>query len=336
MNCALLGVEDRAAQDVAGQQVGRELQAAEVAGHAAGQGLGHQRLAHAGHVLQQHVLARQQRHEAPADHVGLAQHDAAHVGFELRRPAACSCSAESMSSVRASGCGKVHGRIDWRGYAARCSRSGRCTQPQMLATQAHGRCRSGASERHSIVTDEPPLSALCRRCRRQLHNCLRPFARSPACRSMLRSLWLAVHPPLGLPGRADSPSADRRCRGFIRPSRDGMSDHAGCDHAANLRFRPACPRANQRPIAILVVVGLIGAVAVWQGFRHMATKTSRRGPRSRSPPAARAAAGRWRRATAGAELTERQIAGLGGRRPHRLMATMVNKRDGRRRPPSPR
>ena len=67
-----------------GKQVGRELQAAEIARDALGQGLGHQRLADAGHVFQQHVLAREQRDQAPADDVGLAQHDAAHVLFELR------------------------------------------------------------------------------------------------------------------------------------------------------------------------------------------------------------------------------------------------------------
>ena len=79
----LLGVEDRAAQDVAGQQIGRELHAAEISRHAAGQGLGHQRFAHARHVLQQHVLARQHRDQAPADHLGFAQHDTPHIRLKL-------------------------------------------------------------------------------------------------------------------------------------------------------------------------------------------------------------------------------------------------------------
>ena len=37
-------------------------------------------------------------------------------------------------------------------------------------------------------------------------------------------------------------------------------------------FQRARERINAK-IAILVVVGLIGTIAVWQGFRHMATKT---------------------------------------------------------------
>ncbi len=59
-----LRVVDVAAGDVAGQQVGRELDARERGRDALGQRLADQRLAHAGHVLQQDVIGGQQRHDA--------------------------------------------------------------------------------------------------------------------------------------------------------------------------------------------------------------------------------------------------------------------------------
>jgi len=78
-----LGVEDAAAGDVGRQQIRRELDAAELARHAAGQGLAHQGLAHPRHVLQQHVLAGQQRHHAQAHDVALAEHDLGDVLLQL-------------------------------------------------------------------------------------------------------------------------------------------------------------------------------------------------------------------------------------------------------------
>ena len=70
--CALV---DADAEDVAGQQVGRELDAAERAVDAPGDGPRENRLADAGHVLQQHVPAGQQGRQHLADGLALAQQD---------------------------------------------------------------------------------------------------------------------------------------------------------------------------------------------------------------------------------------------------------------------
>ena len=78
-----LRIEDVAARDVAGQQIGRELNAAKGGRDALGQGLADQGLADARHVLEQHVVAGQQGHDAQPHDVGLAQHDLADVRFEL-------------------------------------------------------------------------------------------------------------------------------------------------------------------------------------------------------------------------------------------------------------
>ena len=66
-----LAVVQTAAGDVGGQEVGRELDAMELAGQAAGDGLAHQRLAHPGDVLQEHVFPGQQRHHGQPHGVGL-------------------------------------------------------------------------------------------------------------------------------------------------------------------------------------------------------------------------------------------------------------------------
>ena len=52
-------------------------------GNALGQGLADQRLADARHVLQQHVVAGQQGHDAQPHDLGFAQHDLADVRFQL-------------------------------------------------------------------------------------------------------------------------------------------------------------------------------------------------------------------------------------------------------------
>ena len=57
-------VPDRDPGDVGGQQVGRALEAREVAAGGAGQALGEHRLPHARHVLDHHVAARQERDDA--------------------------------------------------------------------------------------------------------------------------------------------------------------------------------------------------------------------------------------------------------------------------------
>ena len=79
-----LAVKDAAADNIAGQQVRRELQPAKLTRYAAGERFANQRFPDARHVFQQHVFAGQQRYQAHANDVRLAQNHAAHVGFQLR------------------------------------------------------------------------------------------------------------------------------------------------------------------------------------------------------------------------------------------------------------
>ena len=72
-NCLGLRVEDRDAQHVAGQQVGRELDAAELAVDAAGQRPGQDGLADAGHVFDQHVPAGEQPDQQQIDRTACAR-----------------------------------------------------------------------------------------------------------------------------------------------------------------------------------------------------------------------------------------------------------------------
>ena len=58
--------------DVGGQQVGRELHAAEAQPGRGGERAGDQRLGHAGHVLEQHVAVGEQREQHQLEHVALA------------------------------------------------------------------------------------------------------------------------------------------------------------------------------------------------------------------------------------------------------------------------
>ena len=68
----LLAVDGDADQ-VAGQQVGRELDAVELAGEAAGERLGQQRLADAGHVFEQEVPVGEEGDEREPDDLRLAE-----------------------------------------------------------------------------------------------------------------------------------------------------------------------------------------------------------------------------------------------------------------------
>jgi hypothetical protein len=63
------GVIDGRAQDIRGQQVGRELDALEFGVEALGQGLGQRGLAHARNILDQDRSPRQQRHDHHIDAV---------------------------------------------------------------------------------------------------------------------------------------------------------------------------------------------------------------------------------------------------------------------------
>ncbi len=79
-----LAVVEAVAGDVGRQQVGRKLDAVENAGQAAGDRLADQGLAHAGNVLQQDVLARQEGHNHQPHGVGLAKHYAGNVLLQSR------------------------------------------------------------------------------------------------------------------------------------------------------------------------------------------------------------------------------------------------------------
>ncbi len=75
-------------------------------------------------------------------------------------------------------------------------------------------------------------------------------------------------------------------------------------------FQRARERINAK-IAILVVVGLIGAVAIWQGFRHMAAKAPT-GPTKQVVTGTQGLLSNGGVEQAGAELTDGQMAGAGG------------------------
>ena len=79
-------VEDAHAGDVAGQQVGGELDAREAAVDRAGQRLGEERLADARVVLDDDVAAGQQRDDAGLDDLVLAEDDRRDVGGDAVRP----------------------------------------------------------------------------------------------------------------------------------------------------------------------------------------------------------------------------------------------------------
>jgi len=68
-------VEDRHAQDVRRQEVGRELDALERGADRTRERLGERRLAGAGIVLEQHVAAARERREQPSDRRRLPPHD---------------------------------------------------------------------------------------------------------------------------------------------------------------------------------------------------------------------------------------------------------------------
>ena len=71
----LAGLVDAGADDVGRHQVGGELQAGELAADGGRQGLDRERLRDAGHALEQHVSAGEQRDEHPLDQAVLADDD---------------------------------------------------------------------------------------------------------------------------------------------------------------------------------------------------------------------------------------------------------------------
>ena len=76
------GVVDQRAGDVAGHQVGRELHALGVQRQRGGQRAHQQRLGDAGHALEQHVAAAQQRDHQAGDGGVLADHGLGHLGAQ--------------------------------------------------------------------------------------------------------------------------------------------------------------------------------------------------------------------------------------------------------------
>jgi len=100
LELAGLLVVDREARHVRRQQIRRELDAPEGAAETAGDRLGQDRLAGAGHVLDQQVPAAQEGDQREADLVMLADDDALDVGEDLvarlldvahRTPVVCGC-----------------------------------------------------------------------------------------------------------------------------------------------------------------------------------------------------------------------------------------------------
>ena len=73
-------VVDLHAGHIAGQEVGRKLNALERGADRAGQGFGQHRLAHAGYVFDQHVAGRQHRGEHQVDGAVFTHQGTAHVG----------------------------------------------------------------------------------------------------------------------------------------------------------------------------------------------------------------------------------------------------------------
>ena len=76
VEAARVGPVDARADEVGGHEVGRELDAPERAAHDVGERADRQRLGEAGHALEQHVAAGQQRDEQPLEHRVLADDDA--------------------------------------------------------------------------------------------------------------------------------------------------------------------------------------------------------------------------------------------------------------------
>jgi hypothetical protein len=81
-----LRLEDHGADDVARQQVGRELDALELHAEGGAQGLDQQRLGQAGHALEEDVAAGQEGDEEPLDRGVLADHGLADFIAEFLGP----------------------------------------------------------------------------------------------------------------------------------------------------------------------------------------------------------------------------------------------------------
>ena len=83
---ALLGLEDHGADDVAGQQVGRELDALELHAQRLAERLDEERLGEAGHALEQHVAVGEQGDQQALDDDILADDGLGDFGAEFLGP----------------------------------------------------------------------------------------------------------------------------------------------------------------------------------------------------------------------------------------------------------
>ncbi len=128
--CALVEVDG--AGDVGGQQVGSELDAREVQAQRGGEGLGDERLAHSGQVLDQHVPAGQHAEQDESHGLASPDHDLVHL--VEHRPAA-------GGRLR-----HVH-RVSSSSRSTTCSSTTRSTPPVKLSSRGG---RAGSSRYHAV------------------------------------------------------------------------------------------------------------------------------------------------------------------------------------------
>ena len=118
-------VEDELAGHVGRHEVGRELHALEVEVEGGGERLDDQRLGHAGHALEQHVAAGQQRRDQAGQRAVLADDDLAHL-VAHREDGGARVAASGAASTPAAGRGPGARRsVGGRGRAARSGGAGR-------------------------------------------------------------------------------------------------------------------------------------------------------------------------------------------------------------------
>jgi hypothetical protein len=83
-------------------------------------------------------------------------------------------------------------------------------------------------------------------------------------------------------------------------------------------FQRARQRINAR-IAILAVVCLLGTVAVWQGYRHLATAKAPTGPKKQVATGPEGVVAEGGVQTAGAMLPDEHLPGAAGGGNHQLL-----------------
>ena len=133
---AVAGLPDARADEVGGQQVGRELDAAERAAQHGGERAHGQRLGQARHALEQHVAAGQQRDEQALEHRVLADDDAlALVQRRLERAARLGGGIDL---------GMVHGFLGVGGWGHKTRPTSRSTTARTAPSAPARRPRTGS------------------------------------------------------------------------------------------------------------------------------------------------------------------------------------------------